>query len=278
MLKEFQESAGGRSKSKFILWITKGKKFNQWQYRTKLALVLIVKLGTSNNFFKYGRYATCFRSYIIKLSKISLPNQIFPMKTSIFLLIVVFSTVLNSAFCQRDDPKPYGLKSGIIDYRFSGTQEGVGTLYFDDHGLKANMYLDIVEGDKHKKGYTLTLNKDQYIYDPDQSGEGFKMKNPFFSNLDEERDTETFLKKFYGNMGLEKTGKIIFLDRECDLWKGNEGEAFIWKGILLKLDSYIYGNVIHQEATSIQINIQIDPSLFNIPEGIEFMEMPGFVF
>lgn len=200
------------------------------------------------------------------------------MKTGIFLFIVVLSSGLNSAYCQRDDPKPYGLKSGIIDYNFSGTQEGVGTLYFDDYGLKANMYLDIIERDKHKKVNTLTLKEDQYIYDLEQSVEGFKMKNPFFGNLKKECDTETFLKKFYGNMGLEKTGKIIFLDRECDLWKGNEGEAYIWKGILLKLDSDMYGDEIHQEATSIQTNIQIDPSLFNIPEGIEFMEMPGFVF
>jgi len=200
------------------------------------------------------------------------------MKTSIFLFIVMVSFELNSAYCQRDEHKPYGMNSGIIEYKFSGMQEGMGTLHFDDYGLKASMYMDVIEGDKHKRGYTLTLKEDQYMYDLGPSGEGFKMKNPFFSNLKEGGDAETFLMKFYGNMGFEKAGKIIFLDRECDLWKGNEGEAFIWKGILLKFDLNMYGNAIHQEATSILINVQIDPSLLKIPEDIEFMEMPGFVF
>jgi hypothetical protein len=181
-------------------------------------------------------------------------------------------------FGQQMDLKPYGLKSGIIEYKFSGAQEGVGTLYFDDYGIRSNMYLDAVEGGKHQKGYTLIIGEDQYMYDLDKSKEGMKMKNPVYKEIDQDDDIDTILEKVYGKMGLKKTGTRSFLGKECDLWKGKPGEALIWKGILLKLDLNMYNNQILQEATEIKVNVPVDPSLFKIPENIDFMEMPGFSF
>ena len=195
------------------------------------------------------------------------------------LLVIIFSCIATSMILgQSITLKPYGLESGIIDYKFSGTQEGIGTLYFDDYGLRSNMYLDVIEGGKHQKGYTLTLGEDQYMYDLEKSKEGIKMKNPVYKDLDENATIETILEKVYGKMGLQKTGKAMFLGKECDLWKGKQGEVFIWQGILLKMDLNMYGNPIYQEATAVKINVPIDPSLLEIPEGIEFMEMPAFSF
>jgi hypothetical protein len=200
------------------------------------------------------------------------------MKTSSLLSIILAFLMVSYAFGQKTELKPYGIKSGVIDYKFSGTQEGVGILYFDDYGLRSNMFLDAMEGGRHQKGYTLTLGDDQYIYDLEKSGEGVKMKNPMFRDLKEGDVTETLLRKVYGKMGLNRAGSTSFLDRECDLWTGEQGEALVWNGILLKLDLEMYGNTIHQEATSMKINIPIDPSIFKIPEGVEFTEMPGFNF
>lgn len=186
--------------------------------------------------------------------------------------------VAGQVFSQRQNLKPYGLKCGKIEYKFSGAQEGVGIMYFDDFGLRSNMFLDAIEGNKHHKGYTLTLGEYQYMYDLEKSIDGVKMKNPIFREINDRDNMETILAKVYGKMGLEKAGIKTFLERECDLWKGEQGEALIWNGILLKLDLNRYGNIIHQEATSIKINVLVDPSLFEIPAGIEFMEMPGFNF
>ncbi len=200
------------------------------------------------------------------------------MKPILILSTILMLLVTSSVIGQKLDLKPYGLKSGIIDYKFSGAQEGVGTMYFDDYGLRSNMYLDAIEGGKHQKGYTLTIGEDQYMYDLEKSEDGVKMQNPVYKDLEKNATIETILKKVYGKMGLQKTGKTMFLGKECDLWKGEQGEVLIWQGILLKMDLKIYGNTIHQEATKVKTNVPVDPSLLKIPEGIEFMEMPAFSF
>ena len=195
------------------------------------------------------------------------------------MLVIILSCIaISMALGQSLTLKPFGLESGIIDYKFSGAQEGVGTLYFDNFGLRSNMYLDVIEGGKHQKGYTLTLGEDQYMYDLEKSKEGIKMRNPAYKDLDENATIETILEKVYGKMGLKKTGKATFLGKECDLWKSEQGEALIWQGLLLKLDLDMYGNSIHQEATAMKMNVPVDTSLFEIPEGIEFTEMPAFSF
>jgi hypothetical protein len=197
---------------------------------------------------------------------------------NIISMIIFCYSILGMVHGQNITLKPYGLESGIIDYKFSGAQEGVGTLYFDKYGRRTNMYLDAVEGGKHQKGYTLTIGEDQYMYDPGKPKDGVKMKNPIYKDLDDNATIETILAKVYGKMGLNKTGKSTFLGKECEVWTGDEGEALIWKGILLKLDLDIFNNKIQQEATAIKENVPVDPSLLEVPEGIDFIEMPGFNF
>ena len=97
------------------------------------------------------------------------------------LLIICLTFLLPGWILAQDQEvtlKPYGIKSGIIDYKFSGTKEGVGTLYFDEFGQKSQMYTDALENGKRQRGWTLSLGETQYLYDPESSEEGMKMENP----------------------------------------------------------------------------------------------------
>ena len=196
------------------------------------------------------------------------------------LIICVILLLPSWIFAQEQETtlKLYGIKSGIIDYKFSGTKEGSGTLYFDEFGQKSQMYIDAIENGKRKKGWTLGLGETHYLYDPESSSEGLKMGNPIIKKLknQEHTDMEAITAEVYSKMGFKKEGKQTFLDKECDVWKGKKGMVLIWNGILLKMEYTVYGYTTKQEATTVSINVTVDPKLFEIPNNIQFTEMPGF--
>jgi hypothetical protein len=181
---------------------------------------------------------------------------------------------------QKVTLKPYGIASAVVDYKYSGATTGLGTLYFDDYGQRSNLYMDVVEMGNRKQGYTLTIGADQYMYSANPKEEGIKMQNPIMKDLagKQHANVETITKMVYGKMGFVKTGTIIFLDKECDVWTGDKGFAWIWKGIVLKMKYQMRGQEILQEATAITLNVEIDEALLKVPENIEFTEMPTFSF
>lgn len=89
-------------------------------------------------------------------------------------LIVSLYIILTKLAGQETTLKPYSLKSGIIDYSYSGDKVGKGTLYFDDYGMKSAMYTDAVQNGEKRKGWVVTFGDYQYLWDPDDPGKGIK--------------------------------------------------------------------------------------------------------
>jgi hypothetical protein len=174
--------------------------------------------------------------------------------------------------------KPYGIKSGIIEYTYSGDKVGKGTLYFDDYGWKSAMYTDAVENGEKRKGWIVSFGDHQYIWDPAESDEGLKMKNPLITWIAEnsEGDIESFTDSTYAKMGFKKAPDEIFLEKTCKVMTGNMGKVLTWNGILMLMDFKIMGMSSHQEATKLDLNVPVDPKYFMIPENIKFSEMPMF--
>ena len=96
------------------------------------------------------------------------------MKNLIALTVSLFIILPNLAV-QETTLKPYGLKSGIIEYSYSGNKVGKGTLYFDDYGMKSAMYTDAVEDGEKRKGWVVTYGDYQYLWDPDRSYAALKL-------------------------------------------------------------------------------------------------------
>jgi hypothetical protein len=174
--------------------------------------------------------------------------------------------------------KPYGIKSGIIEYSYSGDKVGKGILYFDDYGLKSAMYTDAVERGEKRKGWVLTSGDYQYMWDPERSSEGMKLKNPIIDwiNSASEGDLESFSESMYAKMGMQRSGSETLLGKECKVMKGKMGKALVWNGILMLLDMKMMGYNSHQEAIDIKINLPVDSKYFIIPKDIKFSEMPMF--
>lgn len=192
------------------------------------------------------------------------------------ILIVYLLFILPKLSGQEVTLKPYGLKSGIIEYSYSGDRIGKGTLYFDDYGMKSAMYTDAVQDGEKQKGWVVTFGDYQYMWDPDDPGEGMKLKNPIITWISESSkgDVESFSESMYSKMGFKKAPDETFLGKQCKAMKGDMGKVLTWNGILMLLDMKIMGSGSHQEVTKIQTNVPIDSKYFILPKNTEFSELP----
>jgi len=80
-------------------------------------------------------------------------------------LIISLFIILPKLAGQEATLKPYGIKSAIIEYSYSGDKVGKGTLYFDDYGSKSAMLTDAVEDipgeiiKRKKMGFTFPVDE-----------------------------------------------------------------------------------------------------------------------
>lgn len=191
-------------------------------------------------------------------------------------LAIIFFLLTPELPAQKTSLKPYGIKSGIIEYKLSGIRSGISILYFDDYGLKNANKNNIVMQGKTDNKWIISLKEDQYIFDTQKPDEGIKMKNPFLKAFYEmgQSDYNKFVDEFYSKMGFKKSGKQKYLDKECIVYKGELGKVLIWNGIMLYSESDFAGVSSKQEATSIKINVPVDDKYFQIPKNIKFKDAP----
>jgi len=192
------------------------------------------------------------------------------------LLFVLF--IVNQIEAQEVSLKPYGIESGIIEYKYSGSQVGTGTMYFDDYGYKSAMKMDTKMNDQPQKGWVVSFKEYQYIFDPAKPDEGLKMKNPIIESMlkMDKSDFDKVAEDLYSKMGMKKAGTEKFMDKDCIVFKGDNGKILTWNGILMLMDMNYSGIKTKQEVTSIKINVPVDAKYFEIPKDIKFSEMPGF--
>ena len=191
-------------------------------------------------------------------------------------LIVILSTILPKLAGQGVTLKPYGLKSGIIEYSYSGDRVGKGTLYFDDYGMKSAMFTDAVQDGEKQKGWVVTFGDYQYMWDPDDPSEGMKLKNPIITWIAESSkgEIESYSESMYSRMGFKRAPDETFLGKPCKAMKGDMGKVLTWNGILMLLDMKVMGSGSHQEVTKIQTNVPVDAKYFVLPKNTEFSELP----
>ena len=196
-----------------------------------------------------------------------------------FFISFLFALLIVSQIkAQEVSLKPYGIQSGIIEYKYSGSQVGTGILYFDEYGYKSAMKMDTKMNDQQQKGWVVSFKDYQYIFDPKKPDEGLKMKNPIiesFLKMDNP-DYDKVAEDLYSKMGMKRAGTEKFIDRDCILFKGENGKILTWNGILMLMDMNYSGIKTKQEVTSIKINVPVDAKYFEIPKNIKFNEMPGF--
>ena len=209
------------------------------------------------------------------------------MKKSVLLVIVAISIAATS-FAQE---KRYGFESAILKRKSviqaAGIEQTVSsTQYIADYGVKESAETAMnVQG---MEIFTFSMMKDGYAYTANlTTKQGMKVMNLAtvlgdYSAIDYLNLTDEVKKQFQ----IEENGNEQFLGKNCKSYgltitvQGQTMKAtvLVWQGLALKLSATAQNNIsITDEVTEIQEGVKVPNEKFELPEGIEFMEvnLPG---
>ncbi len=197
------------------------------------------------------------------------------MKFLKLIFLTLFSVTL---IISAQDFRRYDVKSAKVEYKLSGAAKGTQTLFFDNYGMKeakyAELSLEMMGVKQDKNTLSVIDGKDTYVVDW-ENGSAVKMPTPLYSMFPKGKDVKNAGDKMMRNMGAVKTGTGTVLNKKCDVWEIKKAgtKLWVWKSIPLKVEVNMMGVQMNQEATSVETNITIEPSKFEIPKSIKISEM-----
>lgn len=202
--------------------------------------------------------------------------------------LILFLIVVSCGDSGRDDSstdgiksplvkeRKYGLKSAIIEYDISGSQEGSRRLFFDNWGERQAEYSNttITVGQFSKTANLLSIyDRDwQYVINLD-SKTGTKSKSPLKELREELADQQYFNElgeQAILKMGGLKIGTEEYMGKECTVYDfRNIGmRAWYWKWILLKSETRSGPVNIVVTARKIEEDVRIPEERFRVPNDI----------
>jgi len=177
--------------------------------------------------------------------------------------------------------KRYGIRSGVIEYVISGSQEGTKTLYFDSWGMRQAEYTRSILS---VGGFTKSLNivniidgEYQYMINMDQNS-GTKTRNPVLKAIEQlknQKGFNEFGEQMLLSMGANKIGSENFLGKDCDVYemKNTGTKLWIWEWLTLKSETKSGGININLTATRINEGSSVSSEKFKIPEKVVLNEV-----
>ena len=206
------------------------------------------------------------------------------MKTSlkISLVLALGSSIL---FAGSNQYKMYGVESGKIDYKITGSGNILGVktktvgkkrVLFKDYGAKSLTEENQVQktdmgGNANvEKSHKITILDDAILYNVDlEKKRIMRMQNPamaMMSAMGSDKSPlemgEAMLKK----MGGKKTGTDKVLGYTCDMWEAMGTKQCIYKGIPLKIETDMMGTKQTEVATKAEFDISIPDDSFKLPD------------
>ena len=194
------------------------------------------------------------------------------------------SLIFNIGYSQNNEinKKRYYVESAIIKYKISGNTTGTEDVYFDNWGERETKITKSVTettffGIKNKQEEnTLNILDGDISYGIDlKKKTGVKTLNAgitTMSAMGNGRSPRTMGKDMLIQMGGKKIGEEEILGKQCEVWKALGTKLWLWKGIPLKISSNILGIKRTEEAVELKTNIQIDESIFAVPENIKITD------
>ena len=194
------------------------------------------------------------------------------MKKTLFIFLII------SIAISAQDFKPYQFKSGKVVYESTGAMTGTSTMIFDDYGMLeakiSNTVMDIM-GIKQKHN-NKEIMKGKWVYTIDlATNKGTKIENPLYAMFPNGVDAKEVGEEMMKKMGGKKIGTETINGKECDIWEIQQlmSKIWVWKSIPVKTEVNMMGMNITQIATSIDMDIEVSPDEFKIPENVEIKEM-----
>jgi len=197
--------------------------------------------------------------------------------TYIFILLtIVLSFALNINLYAQSESK-YLVEKGEITYTYTGSIEGTKKLVFSDFGNRVVVFSNLT---KTSTFYSITTVQTENVI------EYLKESLSYHFNLDTKRGQiiNYPIDVLAKTLGLKKNiesypaelesidGELIgsesIQEKECEIWSVRSKKLWIWKGLLLKMESSGMGKKYTMEATKVELDKIIPEEVFNFPEGI----------
>ena len=197
----------------------------------------------------------------------------------IILLIVLVSANATGQGNKKTSSKIkwIDIKKVCIEYEVTGTGKGAQKECFGDWGNEHLTILDVVMemGPIKQRTHTATYLKGNKIYSVDlETNKGTVTENPMRSAKSEKQAKqagEEFQKKYGKEVGTEKLlGKTCRVFEMPDLGT----RTLVWKNITLK--SVTSMGPITQTMTAVNIILDFDEKIFNLPTNINFKKGQSF--
>ncbi|UCH65250.1 MAG: hypothetical protein JSW63_11700 [Ignavibacterium sp.] len=179
------------------------------------------------------------------------------------------------------DQKFFGIESGIVEYKMTGSQRGNKTLYFKDWGRKqAEFSTSTIKVGRYSKDANLLKLSDgnwQYIINL-ESKTGTKRERPVLEKLRDFNDQIS-----YGEFGEQlalidgglETGSEPVIGKKCRVFelKSKNSKLWLWNWLILKSETLSGKVKVNVQATSIQENVAIADSIFKPPLDVLVTEV-----
>ena len=172
--------------------------------------------------------------------------------------------------------RKYGIKSAIIEYDVSGSQEGSRKLFFDNWGSRqaelSNTTITVGQFSKTANLLNITDGDWQYTINLDTKS-GTKSQSQL-----KELKIELEGQQYFNELGEQaiiklggvKLGTEEFLGKECDVYEfRNIGmRAWYWKWVLLKSETRSGPVSITVTARKIEEDVRVPEDRFRVPDDI----------
>lgn len=198
--------------------------------------------------------------------------------------IVVAVIGVSLLFAGAESFKKYGVKSGKVEYKITGSGNimgmgkikivGKSRLLFDDYGKielkeESKVQQTAVMGNvQNEKSHTLTLQKEGTFYSADFGRKRVvKSEVPLAGSVKASgKSAQQLGFDMLKKMGGKKVGSSQVLGYKCDIWELMGTKQCIYKGVPLSITSNIMGMQTKQIATKAEFDINIDKSSFKLPD------------
>jgi len=179
------------------------------------------------------------------------------------------------------DKKIFGIKSGIVEYKITGSQTGNKKLYFDDWGRMqaefSSSTISVGKYTKHSNLLKITKIDQQYVINLDNKT-GTKRENPVIEKM-----MELGSQINYGEFGEQlilidggyESGTENILGKNCKVYSFSKQNKtwWVWNWILLKSEIN-RGNVkININAVDVQTDVEVPQNIFSIPDDVLITEI-----
>lgn len=197
--------------------------------------------------------------------------------------LLIIAGLMALCFGAAAQEKCYSVKSGIVTMEISMMgQNVIQQLYFDDYGVK---HASLTEFGGRKMRSIEVDGKNVMIDDNAKTatrmpamgggmgmGAGMPGGNINFLNLDEKtikknRIKEEGQEEIAGKMCTRYTYRVMMMGQVINV------TAWVYKGITLKTSIKTDFGDLGTSAIKVEEDVQIDPSMFVVPEGVEIQEM-----